>query len=1154
MMATHGSALRKSQQLRPEEPAQGMQIGSYLYRAIAMIAAIGFSGLLCSPAFADTPTAADHFENSIRPLLAERCFGCHGPKKQWASLRLDSLEGMLKGGDTAPAIVAGKPEESELIKRIQEPDEDLRMPPAEAGKPLSAEQIQSLAEWIRQGAIWPDNSATLSAKEEAWKTHWAFQPVKRPDLPAVQDKAWAKQPLDYFIEQRLEAAGLNHSPEADRRTLIRRATYDLTGLPPTAAEVADFQKDKSAEAYDQLVDRLLASSRFGEKWGRHWLDVARYSDSKGYVYAREQRFFVQSAAYRDWVIGAFNKDLPYDQFLLLQLAAEQLTPENSPDRAAMGYLTLGRRFLGVPPDIFDDRIDVVSRGLLGLTVGCARCHDHKYDPIPTADYYSLYGVFQNCGEKMVAIERAANAPSPTPEVEKALLDAKKNLSDAETRIISEAEARIRQYLKRYLLAQRELDKYPDAAFNQVIAKSDLIPLTVWEWVAYLKLAEERRDPIMLPWLEFTKLDTETFATEAPRVTAELKAAALHPLVAARFEQPPATIDEVAERYSQLFGEIDTEWQTLCSDATKAGSPAPQSLPDANRESLRQVLYGPGSPCVLPKEAIVNMDNLLDSGSIGELWKLQNAVDQVILQSPTSVPHAVVLQDRPVSANPFIFRRGTFSNRGPQVPRQFLQVVAGPDRKPFEHGSGRLEMAQAIVDPANPLTARVWVNRVWLQLLGEGLVKTPSDFGMRAESPSHPELLDYLSSELVANKWSTKQLIRSILLSATYRQRSRKPDDAALAAKAQELDPGNRLLWRMNAKRLSFEEFRDTVIALASQLDETAGGKGDELFPAGGEKFRRSVYGSIDRQFLPNVLRVFDFANPDLHCPQRSETTIPQQALFALNHPFIAARAKAIAKNVSSSSTAENVNSADVAASLQRLYQTMFQREPSPEELQLASDFVSPGIKPADVANAAAKPSPWSYGYGAIEPEQKLLQSFEPIPYFGKGAWTGGPNWPDAKIGWVQLTPTGGHPGDDLQHAVIRRWTATVAGKASIKSEIIHEPSVSDGIRYWVFSSRHGLLASAPIHHTSSRVDLPAMDIQPGDTIDFVVDILRELNSDQFLWSPTVTETCSTPMNGQAADTVWEAATDFPAAVPNELTHWEQLAQLLLLSNELMFVD
>ncbi|MCA9055490.1 MAG: DUF1549 domain-containing protein, partial [Planctomycetaceae bacterium] len=411
----------------------------------------------------DTAGRADLFESSIRPLLIEHCVRCHGAEKQEGGLRLDTRDAVMNGGDGGPIIIADEPDSSRLIQAVRYVD--LEMPP---DGQLAPQQIDALTAWVRSGAKWPANTAPLIAPNAAAASrHWAFQPLTGPEPPQPQIADWRRTPIDQFILSRLEQCSLEPSPEADRRTLIRRLTYTLTGLPPTPGEVEAFVRDDASDSYEQLVDRLLDSTHYGEHWGRHWLDVARYSDTKGYVYAREERFWIHAPTYRDWVVQALNNDLPYDRFLLLQLAADQVPDRQPDDLAAMGFLTLGRRFLGVERDIIDDRIDVVCRGAMGLTVSCARCHDHKYDPIPTADYYALYGVFDSCREQPLRLSNEETQPTPEALAE---LQKRQDALTAELQNVrSEWSDRIRSRVVDYLTAQTELQKYPPKGFDQIFS-------------------------------------------------------------------------------------------------------------------------------------------------------------------------------------------------------------------------------------------------------------------------------------------------------------------------------------------------------------------------------------------------------------------------------------------------------------------------------------------------------------------------------------------------------------------------------------------------------------------------------------------------------------------------------------------------------------
>jgi mono/diheme cytochrome c family protein len=1102
-------------------------------RLMAVCAVLSFA--LALPALAEdkaTPQAIEFFEREVRPVLVETCQKCHGDKKQEGALRLDSRAAMIQGGENGPAVVPGQPEKSLLIAAIEQTG-DLKMP---LKSKLTEPQIAALKQWVKAGAVWPQSDSAPTRNTEAARTHWAFQPVRDPPVPQAPADT---NPIDAFVRERLNKAGLALSPPADKRTLIRRATYDLTGLPPTPEEVQAFERDERATAYEELIDRLLASPHYGEQWGRHWLDVARYADTKGYVYAREQRFWVHAWVYRDWVVKALNEDLPYDRFLLLQIAADQASDDRK-QLAAMGFLTLGRRFLGVTHDIIDDRIDVVTRGTMGLTVSCARCHDHKYDPIPTRDYYSLYGVFQNCSERLVPIADPPARDAAYAAFEAELQKRQKKLNDTLAQRRLETSSRVRARAGEYLAAQFELEKYPEEGFDQILAKDDILPTFVRRWQACLARAAQAKDPIFVPWHAYAQIPAAEFAAKAAEVTealAKQDAAAIHPLVRTRFATPPGSMREVSERYGELLREIDQQWQMALKEAASAGTTPPTELADPVAEALRKLLYGAGAPCEVPDEAIVNVESFFDLGSCEELWKIQAEVDNWLVQQPLAPAHAAILEDRPITVNPRVFKRGRPANKGDEVPRQFLELLAGAERKPFERGSGRLELAQAIIDPKNPLTARVMVNRAWLHHFGAGLVRTPSDFGTRAEPPSHPELLDWLTTRFVAEGWSVKRLHRRIMLSDTYRQSSALPTDKTLLAKVQNVDAENRLLWRMNERRLTFEELRDSLLTTTNQLDRTSGGKPGDTFQLGFK--RRTLYGLVDRQFLPSTLRVFDFANPDLHIPQRSDTTAPQQALFFLNHPLLVSQSQALA--------ARSPASATPAERVQQLYQWTYQRAPTPQQLAAALAMLEAAEK-----DAASKVSPtvadWQYGFAAYDEEKQRTGPFTKLPHFTGAAWQGGGAWPDAKLGWVQLTATGGHAGNDLAHAVVRRWTAPRDVTINVKSTLAHDTTQGDGIRGFLVSSRQGLIKNAPLHNAKVDFEASALEMKAGDSLDFIVDIGATLNNDQFTWEAALT------IAGDDKAPGWHSQRDFQDQGAQRLSPWEQLAQVLLSANEFLFID
>ncbi len=506
---------------------------------------------------------------------------------------------------------------------------------------------------------------------------WSLQPIQSPQPPQVPENTWSEQPIDRFVLDRLRSADLQPSPPADRRTLIRRVTFALTGLPPTAEEVDAFIADTSDKAYEKVVDRLLSSPHYGEHWARHWLDVARYSDTKGYVYAREEKRWVHASAYRDWVAQAFNDDMPYDRFVRLQIAADQIEPARSPHLVAMGYLTLGRRFLGVTHDIIDDRIDVVTRGMLGMTVACARCHDHKYDPISTRDYYSLYGVFQSCSEELVPCDANSAEAASNTNIDPAALE---ELTKRQTKLREmmslrreEQAARSRSRLDRYLLAQLELDQYPEEVFNQLLDESDLNPVVVRRWQDFLSRDAQSSQPVFAAWHE--------------RATAK----------------DVEGMRQLAAEYGKKAAAVEAAWRELLKT-----NPASTELPNTTDEGLRRVLYGVDSPCHVPDEHITNIEMYFPTNVIVELWKYQGEVDRWLIENPKTPAHATVLVDRPKAVTPRVFLRGNPLNKGAEVPRHFLTALRSMNAgqlQLFQHGSGRRELAEAITDPRNPLTAR-----------------------------------------------------------------------------------------------------------------------------------------------------------------------------------------------------------------------------------------------------------------------------------------------------------------------------------------------------------------------------------------------------------------------------------------------------------------
>ncbi|MDB6123534.1 MAG: Protein of unknown function (DUF1553)/Protein of unknown function (DUF1549)/Planctomycete [Pedosphaera sp.] len=1090
---------------------------------------------------ANDPAGIEFFEKTIRPILADNCYSCHSQqsKKIKGNFLLDTREGLLKGGDTGPAIEPHDPDKSLLIKAVRYTDDNLQMPPK--NKKLSAEKIASLEAWVKMGAPDPRvgkiSMPVETIREKAGK-HWAFQPVSRPALPTIKNRRWTETPVDNFILSRLEGKGITPSPRADKRTLIRRASFDLTGLPPKPEEVEAFIADTSPDAFAKVVDRLLASPRYGERWGRHWLDVARYADTKGYVFEEERRYPF-SYTYRDYVIRAFNEDLPYDQFIQQQIAAD-LMPLGNDKRplAALGYLTLGRRFVNNIHDIIDDRIDVVTRGMMGLTVSCARCHDHKFDPIPTKDYYSLYGVFASSQEPQ---EEPLLGTHPDSKVyEEYLAEHAKREKERQDFIANkekEVATQIRRRSGDYLLAAYEKQHSPDKEqAADAAAKKKLDAGLLNRWVTSLDTWSKTTNSIFAPWFAFAALQTNDFPAKAKGLAAKFstnKGALINSLVAKAFAgASPTNMADVAERYGKLLVEADQHWEK----ALVTTNTAPTALADAAEEALRQVLFAADAPANLPHN---EFDRFYDIPSSQMMRALKRKVDELDATHAGAPPRAMALEDKATPYNVQVFIRGNTGNRGPEVPRQFLEVVAGKDRKPFTKGSGRLELAQAITDRNNPLTARVFVNRVWLHHFGVPLVGTTSDFGLRSDPPTNPELLDYLAARFMEDGWSIKKLHRLIMLSSTYQQSSQ--ENPAYA----RIDPGNQLLWRMNRQRLEFESVRDTLLMVSGKLDCNQGGHSVDII---GQPFstRRTVYGYIDRQNLPNLFRTFDFASPDTTNPRRFFTTVPQQALFLMNSPFVVEQAKNLVDRpeFKAAPTEEQ--------KLRLMYQLALQRDPTREEIKLAEEFTKaqpPGVQ------APPATTNWLFGFGTFDAATKQVQHFRPLPYFDGHSFQGGPTLPDKKLGWVLVSGTGGHPGDQ-KHSAIRRWIAPRDGKINITGELAHALEKGDGVRGRIVSSRKGELGEWLVHKSKEETHLEKVEVKQGESIDFVTDCRDNVENDSFAWSPTirfVADGNTTPSQKME----WNALKDFAEATQpshENLSAWQKYAQVLLLTNELVFVD
>jgi hypothetical protein len=1065
------------------------------------------------------PAGVEFFEAKIRPVLVESCYSCHSAqaKKLKAKLRLDTRDGFFKGGESdEPTVVPGKPDDSMLVTAIHHEEDGLKMPPK---KKLPDQQIKDIEAWVKMGAPYPEHAAPASAEPASGSTRmsledgrkfWSFKKPVAQSIPETSNTSWAQNDIDRFVLAKLKESGLQPSPRADKRTLIRRATYDLTGLPPSPAEIEAFAADQSSDAYEKLIDRLLASPRYGERWARHWLDVARYADTKGYVFEEERRY-AYAYTYRDWVINALNQDLPYDQFLVQQIAADRLESSKSDKRplAALGFLTLGRRFLNHVPDIIDDRIDVVTRGTMGLTVSCARCHDHKYDPIPTADYYSLYGVFASSTEpKEEPLIGECPDPALKADFDKELAARKSDIEAFHARKHDEIVASLKspKVIAQSLLGAQELLASDDSKAAEIGKKHGVHSWVIQRWRDHLNASKKNNDATFALWREFTN-DPSAFSR---RACSPLSALAYQTTASklAGYTQIK-NLDSLASAYALVLAQADIK--TL---------PINLTLDEA------KLLY--------------NGDDHL------QLGRLQQKIDAVMASHPGAPPRAMAMEDAPTPVAPHIFKRGNPANVGDEVPRQFLEILSPDNRAPFKQGSGRLELAQAIASRDNPLTARVMVNRMWQQHFGFGLVRTPSDFGTRGERPTHPRLLDYLALHFIDDGWSLKKLHKFIMLSATYQQASHDVE----AARAK--DPENRLLWRMNPRRLEFEPLRDSLLAASGQLDLSIGGRSVDILA---KPFvpRRSIYAFIDRQNLPGMFRTFDYASPDATSGQRFTTSVPQQALFMMNSPFVLEQAKKLAARSSV------VGDGDVGGRVTELYRIALGRAPNADELQLGTQFVQSELsQPSEPV--LAKKTPWKYGYGAFDEASGRVLAFYDLPHFQDNMWRGSAQWPDPKLAWVMLNVDGGHPGADARHAAIRRWTAPRDGYVTIDGKLAHPEKQGDGVRARLATSRDGLLATWIIKDRAAQTNISKVLVKQGDTIDFIVDagVANDASFDGFTWKVTIRKDAAT--DGVAGDdngSSWDSAAEFsgPAPTPPKpLTAWEKYAQVLLESNEFAFVD
>jgi mono/diheme cytochrome c family protein len=935
----------------------------------------------------DTPATPeeDFFENSVRPLLVAKCQSCHGEKKTSGGLSLLTPTTMLKGGEAGPAIKPGKPDESLIIQAVRRADGVKPMPPKDK---LSDKEIATLTKWIKDGAVGPrDETVKLGGTTlEAAKKWWAFQPVKRPAIP----RNTFSNPVDAFVAAKLADKKLTLSPPADKLTLIRRATYDLTGLPPTPEEVDAFIKDDSPEAFAKVIDRLLASPAYGERWGRHWLDLVRYADTAG---ENSDHPLPHAWRYRNWVIDAFNRDQPYDEFLREQIAGDILAANGpsekfAPRVIATGFLAMARRFDHDSDKSMhlthEDGIDTLGKALLGLTLGCARCHDHKYDAISSRDYYALYGILNSSRFSFAGCEAKQQPRDLVPLVPQAVWDRDVKLYqeklaklDADNRAAYDAQVTRASSLQRAFEKSRTVlgtGEIPDGGEQKFEKLPDEIEIKAGELVM-----------LSITPLKNHGADTTLVELEITEVGGKQRRwNATDDLVPDLLEGNPHS-DSQGNKHVWCFFDVRNQPMLLPEAVRdisgKAGLNAwrngetPSVLVNGSRDTVnvwtklppRSLFVHPSengnvalswvSPITGKVRITGRIKDVHPGGPDGVGWVLErfatDAQTALLDMIPNAEKRRVLSKQRQElvktapnqdvafavvegkAADARIQLRGDPEKLGEVVPRRWLEVFGGQTIT-TRTGSGRLDLAGWIATKENPLTARVMVNRIWLHHFDKGLVKTPNDVGTRGASPTHPELLDWLAAEFVSSGWSVKAMHRTIMLSATYQQASAFREDAL------KLDHTNDLYWRFDRRRLSAEEIRDSLLVASGQLDRTPGAA--HPFPpeaAWGytqhapfgtffETNKRSVYLVSVRNRRHPFLGLFDGADPNATTPQRQTTTVPTQSLFFLNDPFFHAQAEKLSARVLSKPDTERID---------ELFRIALQRTPTKKDRDFAIAFL-----------------------------------------------------------------------------------------------------------------------------------------------------------------------------------------------------------------------
>ena len=870
------------------------------------------------------------FETKVRPLLVNNCYECHSEEIAEAGLRLDSRQSVLKGSDTGAVVELGDIQKSKIITVIKSSGE-LTMPPD--GK-LTVGEIKILEEWVTRGLPWsgvgskvnPISNGSDSIPERiasTKKNHWSFQPIRRHELPMLPEdlsvhlcEKWSSNRIDRFLVDTMLEQGIQPAEEASPHALIRRLSYDLTGLPPSVDDVEAFVANPSEPAYRVYVEHLLDSTQHAEHWARHWLDLARYADTIGYAFGGQSNKSPFAWTYRDWVVKAFHDDVPYNRFVTLQVAADRITPEvPRKDLAALGFLTVGRTFRGNIHDIIDDRIDLVTRGLMGLSVACARCHDHKYEPIGIDDYYALHGIFASTEtpEELPTIGEPPQTQEASEFAEK-MAELALNLADHERAIYDRAIREAVAHASEYLIEVARPSEKKDGRLPQMQDGYEMRPIILGRLKRLLHNKSDMH-PVLGPWVHLSKVPSDIFTSDADKIIKQcvesipnLNTCVEQELISAK----PHSLSDLAAAYGRLIAEVALDK----NDEAKSLIQESEDL-----HSLWLVFGKIGTPFVVLENEWKSVSKRSERDEHSKRKRLVLAHQADARGGP---PRAMVLVDKSKPTESFVFLRGSPGRQGEKIGRRVPHILGGEfvDKRT----SGRLDLAEMIVDHKNPLTARVFVNWVWTHHFGQGLIATPGDIGLRGEPPSHPELLDDLASRFVnEGKWSVRWLHREIICSQAWRQASTAKQETVAS------DPENVYYSRSRRRRLSWESWRDSLLMAAGtlQLNEGGGPGMDPLDPRNGA--RRTLYSWIDRQDVPGVLRAFDIANPDTAVHVRSTTLVPQQGLVMLNSPLVIDAAKKVANRLSDES--------NIQSRIEQLWRIVFARSPQRDEIQMVQEWI-----------------------------------------------------------------------------------------------------------------------------------------------------------------------------------------------------------------------